>query len=84
MKIIIKQELKFEQNSNIKVDGQWLSITEPGFCENQCQSTEICGHVLMLPGVLKEIFNLNNKSIISVLSVDNNKKKKLVSFTNRL
>ncbi len=84
MKISIKQDFQFNKDSNIKIDNQWLSITEPGYCDINSQKTEVCGHQLILPKTLKEIFNPNDKNIISVLSIDNNKKKKLVSFTNHL
>lgn len=79
MKIHITQNLSFSDESNIKVCQLWLSITEPDFIEEESQKFEYCNHQIKLPKNITDIFDPKDKKVISILSIDKNKRKKLVS-----
>ncbi len=77
MKIKITHDLSFAKDSTVKVCQSWFSIREPGFSEKNSIKTKHLNHRLMLPEDISKIFDPKGKKVASVLSVDNNKKKKL-------
>jgi len=81
MKISITQDLKFSEDANIKVDDNYLSITEPGYKNDQANSTKFNGHQIKLPTSVSKIFNQGNKQLTFILSIDKKQKRKLVCFT---
>jgi len=82
MKISIIKDFEFKKDVNLKVDSNYLSITDPEFDNNQAKTTELCHHQIKLPNSLKNIFNPANKKIIAHLAIDKNQNKKLVCFVN--
>lgn len=83
MRISILQKFEFDKNSNLKLSYDYMSITEPDFIEENCLKFEYCGnHKIALPKSISDVFDPNRK-IISILSVDKNRKKKLICHPTR-
>ncbi len=79
MKIKIVHDLTFHEESNLKACYNYLSITEPEFIEENALKSEFCSsHKIELPKDITEIFNPNEKKVISVLSIDKDGNKKFV------
>lgn len=83
MKIEITQKLCFSKKCILKICHSWFSVKDPDFIEEASQRIEYTNHQINLPDEMKKIFNPNQLKVISILSIDKNKKRKLESHVVR-